>query len=267
MALGGVPFYLNLIDQQLSATQNINNLFFGINAPLKGEYYILFASLFKNHNRHITIIDALTSKKKGLFKSEILKLTKFSDGGSFTKLLNELEASDFIRKYRMPERKSRNLIYQLTDNFSLFYTNFIKNGDGDESDEWLKLVNTPAYNAWAGNAFEILCLQHVDCIKKALGISGIHTSTYTWSNKKSQIDLIIDRKDKVVNLIEIKYSDKPYTITQEYTQKLMTKVTEFNLEKPTRKAIWLVLLPTYGLTSNANRGQIQNVLDMNIFFE
>jgi uncharacterized protein len=267
MALGGIPFYLNFVKPQESASQNINRLFFSEQAKLRDEYYLLFASLFKNYQKHITIINALAQKKKGLFKSEIIKLSKLKDGGTLTTILKELEASDFIRKYNMPGQKVRNSIYQLTDNFTLFHHNFIEKSNETDHDFWINIINTPQYYAWAGNAFEIVCLLHSQEIKKALGIAGVQSNTYAWSNTKSQIDLIFDRKDQVINLIEIKFSHSKFTITKEYEAKLINKITEFKESYKTNKAIWLVMLTTYGLASVNNTGSVHNSLEMSVLFE
>jgi uncharacterized protein len=178
MALGRIPFYLNLVKIQESATQNINRIFFGPKPKLKEEYHLLFASLFKNYQKHINVIDALAQKKKGMFKSEIVQLTKQKEGGTLTTILNELEASDFIRKYNMPGQKVRNIIYQLTDNFTLFHQNFIEKSNETDQGFWLNTIHTPSYYAWAGIAFEMVCLLRNEEIKRALGIAGVQTNSY-----------------------------------------------------------------------------------------
>ena len=267
MALGGVPYYLNYIKQNESAAQNINRLFFGEQAKLRDEYNLLFASLFKNYQKHTAIIAALSTKKKGLFKNEIVKATNIKDGGTLTKLLKELEASDFIREYAMPGKKTRNNMYQLTDNFTLFFKNFVENSNASEDNLWINSINTPQYYTWAGNAFEIVCLIHTQEIKKALGISGIQTTTYAWSNSKTQIDLIFDRKDNVINLIEIKFSDDKFTISNDYEAKLLHKLTEFKESIKTKKAIWLIMLSTHGLASVNNTRDIHSNLKMDVLFE
>ena len=266
MALGGIPFYLNLVKPQESASQNINRLFFGDQAKLRDEYYLLFASLFKNYQKHVAIINALAQKKKGLFKSEIVKASKLKDGGTLTTILKELEASDFIRKYNMPGQKVRNIIYQLTDNFTLFHHNFIEKSDETDHNFWINTVNTPQYYAWAGNAFEIVCLLHSQEIKKALGIAGVQTNTYGWSNSKSKIDLIFDRKDQVINLIEIKFSHTKFTITKDYEAKLLNKISEFKESYKTNKAVWLVMLTTCGLASVNHTGAVHDSLEMEVLF-
>ena len=266
MALGGIPFYLNLVKPQESASQNINRLFFSTKAKLRDEFQLLFASLFKNYQKHVTVINALAQKKKGMFKSEIVQASKLKDGGTLTAILNELEASDFIRKYNMPGQKVRNIIYQLTDNFTLFHHNFIEKAEGTDPDFWINTINTPLYNAWAGNAFEMICLLHSQEIKKALGIAAVQTNTYAWSNSKSQIDLILDRKDNVINLIEIKFSHNKFTITKDYEIKLRNKISEFQESYKTKKAIWLVMLTTYGLASVTHTGSVHDSLEMEVLF-
>ncbi len=267
MAMGGIPFYLNQIIPTESAAQNINRLFFGSNAKLGDEYSQLFASLFNDHERHLKVIEALAKKKKGLQREEILKITKLKDGGSISKIFAELEASDFLRKYSMPGQKVRNAIYQLTDNFTLFYHSFMSPGNKLEDQTWIELINTPNYYSWAGNAFEIVCLQHSLEIKKALGIIGIQSSTYAWSNKNTQIDMVLERKDNVVNLFEFKFSVDKFSITKEYAQNLANKISEYNENVNSRKAIWLILITTYGLKEVNNAGMVHQSLDMTIFFE
>jgi uncharacterized protein len=267
MALGGIPYYLDFVGKSQSAAQNINRLFFSENAPLKNEYKMLFASLFKKYEKHMLIIEALATKKKGLQRSEILDMAKISDGGTFTKVLEELVESDFIRKFSYPQRKTRNSIYQLVDNFTLFYNNFKGQIDKENSNFWTNAIGTPTFYTWAGNAFEIVALSHIEQIKNALGISGIQTDIYAWSNQHAQIDLVIDRKDNVINLIEIKYSEHPYKITKDYDIKLRNKIASYKEENKTNKSVWLIFLTTFGLSSMANAGAVHSELKAEVLFK
>ncbi|MCK6695834.1 MAG: hypothetical protein L6Q97_27475, partial [Thermoanaerobaculia bacterium] len=99
MALGGIPFYLHLVDPGKSVAQNINDLCFTPRGMLRREFENLYASLFKNAGRHVAVIETLAKSAKGLERSELLKLLKMSDGGTITKTLRELEESGFIKKY------------------------------------------------------------------------------------------------------------------------------------------------------------------------
>lgn len=266
MVFGGVPFYLDNINVQESASMNIDRLCFGKKAIMKSEYNQLFASLFNSPERHIAVIEALTNKKTGLFKDEILKHTGMTDGGRFSIVLDELEECNFIRKYYKIGNKKRDAIYQLVDNYTLFYYKFIKKSNSLDDDFWLNMLHTPEYFAWAGNAFEIVCLQHTKEIKNGLGISGIQSKIYSWANQSSQIDLVIDRKDQVINLVEAKFSIDSFTITKSYAENLKKKIAEFTSETKTKKSVWLVMISVFGITNSPYNNLVQKDLTMDVFF-
>jgi AAA+ ATPase superfamily predicted ATPase len=266
MVLGGIPYYLDNIDPGLSAVQNINNLCFEKNALLRNEYENLYASLFNKAQRHKAVVEALAQKKKGLTKEEISKKTRLSNGGGLTRILRELEESTFIRRYRPFGKKERNALYQLIDPYSLFYLNFIKDSSPDDEHFWINAHESAAYKAWSGYAFEMICLQHVPQIKSALGISGVQTSVSSWHHPEAQIDLLIDRKDQVINLCEMKFSIAPFSINKKYAESLRNKISVFKSETKTRKAIYLTLITTFGLEQNKYAYLAQNSLTMEDLF-
>ena len=267
MAFGGIPFYLERLKKGLSATQNINLLCFERNAPFRTEYEDLYASLFNRAERHTSIIEALSEKNKGLSRLEIINKTGISNGGGLSRLLKELEESSFIRPYRSFGKKQQDTLYQLVDLYSLFYLNFIKNSSPDDENFWLNAAESPAYRAWSGYAFEMVCLHHVQQIKKALGIGGVQTSIYSWHSNDAQVDLVIDRKDQVVNLCEMKFSIHPFTITKEYADKLRHKIGAFKAATKTRKSIFITLVTTHGLVQNQHTYLAQNEIVMDALFE
>ncbi len=266
MALGGIPYYLNKVQKGLSASQNIDQIFFGTNALVKNEYVLLFKSLFKNYQRHMDVINVLFKKKKGLYRSEITKTLKISDGGSFSNVLEEMVACDFLHCYRLPGNVKRNVIYKIADHFILFHKNFVEKNQLT-SNFWNNNINTPTWYAWAGLAFELTGLIHVNQIKAALGIHLIQSNTFAWANEHAQIDLIIDRKDQVINLIEMKFSEKDYLMTKEYEKNLINKKHEYLSSYPSKKSIWYVLLTTFGLQSVAYAGVFEKTLTMDVLFE
>jgi len=272
MAVGGVPFYLDTFDGALTPMQNIEIQCFSKDGFLRTEFTDLFQSLFTKAERHITIVEAIATKAKGLTREDILKLTKLPNNGHTTHLLDELEESGFIRKYQPFEKTNRHSLYQLVDFYALFYLKFIKNTPFLEGGNWLALTDSPIYKTWCGYAFEQVCLMHVPQIKHALGISGIFAQSSAWRSKESengvQIDLLIDRRDHVINLFEIKFSNEPYTITKAYAEKLRQKIGVFKAETTTRKAVWLAMLTTFGLKKNDYSGSlVQHDLTMDCLFE
>ena len=127
-----------------------------------------------------------------------------------------LEASGFIRSYRSYGTKKKNMIYQLTDPFSLFHFRFLETPSSDEH-FWSATQTSPAQAAWRGLAFERLCLLHLPQIRNALGIGSVHVEAYGWSFKGNetypngaQIDLVLDRADNIVNITANGLLRNPY---------------------------------------------------------
>jgi hypothetical protein len=269
MVFGGVPFYLSLMESRLGFAQNVDKLCFEQGAVLRNEFSRLYSSLFKRPEHYVEAVRALSAKKSGLTREALSTALSFADGGTLTKILEELEQCAFIRRYYSFGKKKRDTIYQLIDPFSLFHLNFMEEADKDE-DFWLKYSSKGSHNAWAGYAFEQVCFAHVREVKKALGISGILTSVSAWSSKVStpgaQIDLVIDRDDNAISLCELKYSNKVFTIDADYERKLLHKRAAFEDETKTRKATHLTMVTTYGLRRNSHSGIIQSEVTMDDLF-
>ena len=132
-------------------------------------------------------------------------------------------------------------------------------------------INSPGYFSWAGNAFELVCLLHVDQIKKALGIYGVETVECAWrsSNSKpgAQIDLLIDRKDGVINICEAKYTMAPFVIDAGYEEALRNKMDSFINETACKKALHLTFLSVNGLSHNDHAGIVQNEITGDALFD
>jgi hypothetical protein len=271
MIFGGVPYYLKYWDGRYSLPQNVDKIIFRKEAPLCNEFNNLYASLFSNSSQYIEVIRALGKKRKGLSREEILEATGIADGGTITEILQNLEMSGFIRYYAQYPDKIRKGLYQLIDNFSLFYQTFVEGNTGQNENFWSDMHETPRLNAWRGYAFEQLCLKHIDQIKWALGIAGIATDVFCWKSKKSdpgvQIDLVIRRADRIVNLCEIKIAKYEFEIKKDYAEKLRNKVFAFGNEAGVASTTHLTFITTYGVKRNAysNRVQSEVLLD-DLFF-
>ena len=272
MAMGGIPFYLEQVENGLSAVQNINKLCFTNTGLLRKEFDNLYASLFKKPEKYIAIIEAIATKQKGLTREEIITISGMANGGTATKIIKELEESNFIRKYTPFEKKTKNTLYQLVDFYSLFYLRFIKNSSDADENFWLNAIDSPAIRAWSGYAYEQVCMWHLGSLKKALGISGIQTRTSSWvSNRKengAQIDLLIDRADAVINICEIKFANSDYIITKQYEKEIRNKIGVFTSETNTKKAVHFVMFTTFGLEQNSHAlSVVQKDFGMDVLFE
>ncbi|MDR3366570.1 MAG: AAA family ATPase [Prevotellaceae bacterium] len=270
MIFGGVPYYLSLMQKQLSMAQNIDKLCFKEKGRLANEFGNLYASLFRSHEKHVKIVEVLSKKVKGLTRDEIVKIAKVPDGGGLTQTLEELELCGFIRRYKSFGKKERDSLFQLSDFFTLFYFNFMKNNPFDDEHYWTNFIETARHRAWSGYAFEQVCLAHVPQIKQKLGISGVLTSTAAWrsreSDKGAQIDLLIDRNDRVINLCEMKFANQPFVVDKKYDENLRNKRAVFEQETKTRKAVHLTLITTYGVFHNKYWGDIQSEVTMDDLF-
>lgn len=275
MIFGGVPFYWTFLKKGMSPAQNVDAIMFARNAPLKDEFRYLYASIFRKPENYIKIVEALGKKKVGMTREEIIESTKLANSGDLSIKLEELESCGFIRKYNAYGMKKKNALYQLIDNYTLFYYQFLEKNPSDEH-FWTNQINTPLINTWAGLAFERVCMEHVNQIKNKLGISGVISDINSWFCKQDinsglfgcQIDLLIVRKDQVINLCEIKYSASDYTLTAEEDAGIRRKISDLQISTKTKYAIYPTLITTYGLVENSYSLNIQNVVTMDdLFFE
>ena len=269
MIFGGIPYYLRQLDPRLSLAQNVDELCFSADAPLKDEYHILFASLFSNPERHRQIVEALATKTSGLTREEILQATHLPDGGSASQALAELEESGFIRRISPFGAIKKGCLYQLVDPFVLFHLSFM--AQPREAGFWTRFTVTPQHNSWAGLAFEQVCSSHLTQIKQALGISGISATASSWRTKPgmspgAQIDLVIDRADGCINLCEMKFSATEYAVTRQYADALTSRRELFRTQTGTRKALYLTMVTPYGLMHNEYAGTVQQSLTIDQLF-
>ncbi len=270
MVTGGVPFYLDAFSGKMSAMQNIEEICFANNGLLRDEFNNLFRALFAKAERHISIVEAIASKAKGLTREEVIAHSGLANNGALTKMLTELEESGFLRKYTPFQKSNRQSLYQLVDFYTHFYLKFIKNAQFFDENNWLNAMGGPQYRAWSGYAFEQVCLAHVPQIKHALGIGGIVSQTSSWRGRASetgaQIDLVIDRRDRVINLCEMKFSELPFTITKSYAAQLRQKMAIFKEQTATTKAVWLTMVTTFGIKENEHSAIVQRSLEMGVLF-
>jgi uncharacterized protein len=273
MAMGGIPFYLKEITKGKSATQLIDDICFSPKGLLNDEYGQLYYSLFKNAENHIKIIDALAAKPQGMTRLAISIKSKINEA-SLSRTLEELVECDFISYYEPLINKKKEAIYKLTDFYSLFYLKFIKTNKGGGKGTWQQLSNKNTFTAWSGYAFENIFMQHVKQVKKALGISGIYSTSSSWHFKGNdtqpgcQIDMIIDRADQTINLCEAKFTKENFTITKNYAAQLRMKKLIFRQATKTKKAIFNTLLTTYPAIKNEYYlEEIDNEVTMDKLFE
>lgn len=273
MILGGIPYYLSLIDPSKSLVDNIDNLFFRKRAALWNEFGQLYRTLFENSSHYIKIVEALSTKRRGLTRSELIQATGFQDNGMLSRMLSDLVNSDFVRSYPFYGKKKKENCYQLRDYYSLFYFKFIRDLPVRDEHFWSHSYGSAAKLAWAGLTFEQVCKDHINQIKRRLGISGVLSEESSWYTKGeadhdgAQIDLLIDRRDHVIDICEIKYSDKEYLIDKRYDLSLRNKREVFRRTTENRKTLQIVMITTFGVKENKYSNIMSDQVILDDLFE
>lgn len=272
MMMGGVAYYMSFFEPGKSLADNIDSIFFNEGGFLLSEYDRLFTSLFSDNKSYRKIVECLSAQRYGATRARISEITEISDGGTLSDMLKALVKSDIISCYYNFGETKRNLYYKLTDMFCLFYLGFVRKNPSNNPHYWRDNQNSPKLNSWRGIAFEDVCFVHQEQIRNALGISGVQAEIFPWrasGNEEApgaQIDMLIDRADRVVNMCEMKFSRDEFSIDKDYDAKLRNKIDTLLNKCKNRKNIQATLVTTYGLKMNMYSNRIQRVITMDSLF-
>ncbi|MBM3610852.1 MAG: ATP-binding protein [Alphaproteobacteria bacterium] len=267
MVLGGIPYYLNMLESRHGSTLNIETLCFKKTGLLVDEFPKLFSSLFKQSEVNLAIIRLIAKHHYGMSREALLHELKISSGGRINKRLQELESTGFIQSF-IPFDSKIGTYYKVIDEYSLFYLSWIEPSlvKGFLGNYWSNQIGTPRYYAWAGYAFESVCFKHRRIIADQLGIQSVVLGASSWHSKKSlrttgaQIDLLFECKDRSIYLCEIKFKESVYEITKEEGLNLKNKIHSFMEAFPGRE-ILLSLISASGLKRNIwSEGLISHVV-------
>ena len=273
MIMGGIPYYLRLLDRERSLNENIDAIFFRKRAELWDEFDLLYKTLFSNSDQYIKIVELLSKKRNGLTRQQIADTTGISANGALSKILSDLTDSGFVRINPLYGHKKRERTYQMSDYFTMFYFRFVKDNAGKDEHLWSHTNDNPSRRAWEGLTFEQVCKDHIDQIKKKLGISGIMSEVSSWHKRGSgdedgaQIDLLIDRRDRTINLCEIKFSTGVYEIDKAYDMALKNKALVFRNETGTNKTLQITMITTNGVKKNKYSNYIGKTVVIDDLFQ
>lgn len=272
MIFGGIPYYLEYIDAELSLAQNVDYLFFSRSAKLANEFVRLFDSIFDDSETARNIIRLLYTRNAGFTRSEIIENLQLPNGSRISRILNALTAGDFIIRYVPFGMSKRKVHYKLTDPFCLFWLHFLGEKTELTEDYWQQRVTSQSVVVWRGYAFENLCFNHIPQIKRALGISGVITSASAWSKRSedqegTQIDLLLFRNDNVVNMCELKYYGNEFTVDLQYYKKILYRQELLLKDISAKYAVHSTLITTFGLKRNEYAGAFLKVVLLDDLFE
>jgi hypothetical protein len=256
MAMGGIPHYLKEIEAGRSAVQNIDAVCFSSAGLLHDEFSKLYPALFEQADNHIAVIRALAQKWKGMRRADLVEAAKVPDGGGLTDVLDELTGSGFISAYYPFGKKKKEMLYRLTDEYSLFYLKFIETNRTPGKSVWPTLSQTQEFKSWSGYAFESICIKHLPQMEKALSIAGVFSESSGFVRRSTtdhpglQIDLVLDRKDHVINLFEMKFHNEPWSVTKSEAGALRDRVALFKRLSKTNKQVFLTAVTPLGIRKN-----------------
>ena len=211
------------------------------------------------------VVEALASTQKGISRKALIIKSKINSGGTLTKTISELSESGFLSEYEPYNNTTKETLYRLTDEYSMFYLKYIKRNKGGS---WKTLYSSRSYSSWSGFAFENLCLKHDKQILKGLAIGGIDANSSSWRNDNAQIDLLIERGDRSINICELKFSETEFTISKSYADNIRNKKQEFLSALKKRKNVFITFVTTFGVKENNHSHEIMdNQLTMDSLFE
>lgn len=272
MVMGGIPHYLKEVKKGESSTQAIDRICFTKDGLLASEFNNLYHSLFDDASRHLAVVRVLAGNNPGLTRSEIIDKTGLSSGGTITGILEKLIESGFVTDWQPYDKKLKDTIYKLGDEFTHFYLKFTEKKKSSGEGIWQSFSTGQSWKSWSGVAFERVCLKHILQLKRELGIQSIYTEESAWrylpkKGNGAQIDLLLDRKDFVINLCEMKYSESEFLIDKAYADNLENKRDVFREQTKTKKSIYLTLVTTFGIKNNEySKRLIQNSITMDSLF-
>lgn len=272
MALGGVPYYLDRLRNDMTITENIDNIFFA-DEKIHQEFQDVYTGLYSSKERYVDIVKAVGSRFYGMTQGEIADAVKLKSGGTLSKLLGNLKESGIIREYPRYGKQRVETIYQLKDFFSLFYLRFIL-GKQPQKGLWNTTHRTPIFYTWAGDTFELLCIEHLPQIQNALRIASIDRN-YCWStrddeNRGAQIDLLIESKSSRTDYVcEMKFTGGKYVITQQDEEDMLNKMDVFSASKMHNNthSIQLVLVTTVGVAKGEHSSIVNQTIVMDDLFK
>ena len=178
MVFGGLPYFMELLNGDESFTQNLDRLLFRQSAILKDETVRLLEATLKKSPIYEKILQLLSQHLYGMQRTECQEKSG-SPHASYSRAIEDLVKCGYITEYNRHYETGNPIYLQLVDPFLMFHYHFLSHDDKLNSYDDM-ISDTGAYTNWSGHAFETLCMFHISQIKKALGISGVKTSSYPW---------------------------------------------------------------------------------------
>jgi AAA+ ATPase superfamily predicted ATPase len=237
--LGGIPWYLEQLDPQISADENIKHLALSKNGLLVSEFDRIFHDLFNGKgSTYKKILYALKDGAKTL--SEIRRLINYAPSGTLTKLMDHLIIAGFVVKQSMwsfkTAKSKKQSLYRITDPYMRFYLKVIEPNLSKISIAPVDVDAIPGFEAHLGLQIEYLLLQNRALLLPAMGIKltdilsdGPYRQNKTVINKGCQIDYLVQTATKNLFVCEFKF--KKREIGKEIIDEVKQKISNLKIPK------------------------------------
>lgn len=267
---GGVPRYLEEINPDLSAEENIYRLGFCKGGLFVEEFDRIFSDLFSKRSLRYKQIVKYLIKGSATLKT-ICSAIKLEKGGTMSQYLDDLVETGYVVKDRawiIKNGKESNLCkFRLKDNYLRFYLKYIE--PLRSQIEKNRKVKLPAWTSIMGLQFENLVLNNFDSLQTLLKIDPaevIYDNPYFQRPNQSQagcqIDYLIQTKFNTLYVCEIKFSKEPIdvSIIREMKQKIA------RLNKPKNFSIRPVLIHVNGVKDSVEESDFfSSIVDFSSF--
>ena len=90
--------------------------------------------------------------------------------------------------------------------------------------------------------------------------------TYRGDEGGAQIDLVIDRSDRCIDLCEMKYSDSPYELKKDYVDWLLERREKFREVTGTTKTLRLTMVSASGIKQGKYDSYLQGKVSLDDLF-
>lgn len=257
---GGVPRYLELIDPQYSAEENIKKQCFVPEGSLYREYNNIFHDLFGDRDKiYARILEAMIQTPHASL-DDIFKALERKKTGVLVEYLEDLSQAGFVtRNFTWNLRDGQPSVlshFRISDNYVRFYLKYVsphhtKINRGLYTDK--SLAALPGWESMMGLQFENLVIRNRKLLLKILHINpdeivneGPYFQRGTKKHKGCQVDYLIQTRYNSYYLCEIKFSHKPLGahVAQEGVEKLSA------LKLPKNVSLRPVLIHINGVEDN-----------------
>lgn len=272
---GGIPWYIESINPNEAAVQNIQSLCFDSDGLLVDEHRHIFHDLFGRRSAVYEKITHFLAKQTAEYGA-IAKGINYQSSGQLSDYLHELIDAGYVSTHpawNFKTGKERQVVlYRLADNYLRFYYKYIQpNLSAIGRDQYVNrdLASLPAWNSLMGFQFETLVLNNRQLIQRALRIApedividNIYYQRATKAMPGCQIDYLIQTRTGNLFVCEIKFSK--HEVGLSVVHEMQEKIAK--LAVPQRMTCVPVLIHVNGVASSVETAEyFYKIIDFSEF--